>query len=380
MRTIRHARFIVLALLALSPFNAAPAFAQAMRFFRVSGPAASKTIAFRLDGTLVWTNAQAGTYTIQTVSSLPGGTNWVDYVQIPATNVVSTNLLLAFNPPTNMALVPAGEFQMGDSADHYVETDPVHTNYVSAIYLDNFPVTKALWDGVYQWAITNGYNFDNAGSGKALNHPVQTINWYDCVKWCNARSEQEGRVPAYYTDAGQTLVYRSGTNDLASAWVKWNAGYRLPTEAEWEKAARGGLSGKRFPSGDTISQSQANYFASPSDYSYDLSPQGYHPAFSSGLQPHTSPVGSFAANGYGLYDLAGNVSNWCWDWFGPYGSDPQSDPSGPDSGLLRVFRDGGWSDGAFYCRTAFRNGNNATYAANGLGFRTVLPLAQARHP
>ena len=124
---------------------------------------------------------------------------------------------------------------------------------------------------------------------------------YDAVKWCNARSEQEeGRVPAYYTSAAQTTVYRSGQTDVQTNWVKWSSGYRLPTEAEWEKAARGGLSGQRFPWGDTISESQANYYGDTAMYSYDLGPNGFNPVGQIGGWPYTSPAGYFGANGYGL--------------------------------------------------------------------------------
>ena len=278
-------------------------------------------------------------------------------------------------PPTGMALIPAGAFAMGDALDGLSDA-PVHTVNVSAFYMDKYAVTKALWDDVYGWAVTNGYSFDNAGSGKAANHPVQQVNWYDCVKWCNARSEKEGRVPAYYADAGQTVLYRSGQVNVSSSGVKWSSGYRLPTEAEWEKAARGGLSGQRFPWGNTISQGQANYYASSGSYSYDLSPQGYHPAYSGGGYPYTSPVGSFAANGYGLYDMAGNVWNWCWDWYGSYSGGTQSDPTGPSSGFDRVFRGGSWDNGASDCRAALRISDDPDGRNSYVGFRSVLPPGQ----
>ena len=90
--------------------------------------------------------------------------------------------------------------------------------------MDRYEVTKALWDQVYAWAIQHGYSFDNGGSGKAANHPVQTVNWYDVVKWCNARSEIEGMTPAYYTSPALTSVYRLGQVNVQNDGVKWNAG------------------------------------------------------------------------------------------------------------------------------------------------------------
>jgi formylglycine-generating enzyme required for sulfatase activity len=281
--------------------------------------------------------------------------------------------------PSGMALIPAGSFTMGDTLDGDAGSLPLRTNYVSAFYMDTNLVTYSLWQQVYQWATNNGYSFDDEGYGNAGNQPVIDIDWYDCVLWCNARSEMEGLTPCYYTDASRTKVYRSvdidGDIDLANNCVSWAAnGYRLPTEAEWEKAARGGLSGMRFPWGNTISESQANYYGCTNCFSYDLGPDGPNPVWGYS----TSPVGSFAPNGYGLYDMAGNVWEQCWDWSGNYSSTPGTDPHGPDSSPYgyRVYRggsyydDGGYGE-AFGCRCEYSLGYWPYWASDGRGFRSV---------
>lgn len=293
----------------------------------------------------------------------------------------STNVffrLSASDKPPGMALVPAGPFTMGDTLDGDSSAWPLHTVQVSAIYVDQFEVTKALWDEVLVWANTHGYDLGGIGSGKAANHPVYFVNWYDCVKWCNARSEREGRVPAYYTSAALTTVYRTGSVNVQNGWVKWSSGYRLPTEAEWEKAARGGASGQRFPwsGSNNITHSRANYSSSTS-YAYDTSPtRGYHPTFNDGVWPYTSPVGYFAPNGYGLYDMAGNLWEWCWDWYGNYAASPATDPRGPTSGSDRVFRGGSWHHTATYCRAALRYVDFPASWYSYIGFRSVLPPGQ----
>jgi formylglycine-generating enzyme required for sulfatase activity len=177
-------------------------------------------------------------------------------------------------------------------------------------------------------------------------------------------------TPCYYTDSGFTVVYKTGQ---VAPYVKWTAiGYRLPTEAEWEKAARGGASGHRFPWSDvdTINWSRANYYAYPSGYSYDVNPtSGPNPTFTTGGYPSTSPVGYFAANGYGLYDMAGNAWQWCWDYSGSYSSGSQTDPRGPDSSLYRVCRGGAFDRIAYGLRCAYRFTVGPAGPDPSLGFR-----------
>jgi formylglycine-generating enzyme len=277
-------------------------------------------------------------------------------------------------------LIPAGSFTMGDTLDGGMgDAVPVTNVYISAFYMDANLVSYSLWKNVYSYAINHGYSFAHAGSGKANNHPVFNVDWYDCVKWCNARSQQAGKTPVYYTDAGLTQIY---TNGEVAVYPNWSAkGYRLPTEAEWEKAARGGLSGQRFPWGNTISQSQANY-ESMKKYPYDLGPKGYNATYATGRFPFTSPVGSFAPNGYGLFDMAGNLWEWCWDWYATTYAGG-ANPIGPSSGSARTMRGGSWGKqkaggSGNSCRLAERlhGFGNPSMCTDYNGFRSVLPVGQ----
>jgi formylglycine-generating enzyme required for sulfatase activity len=282
------------------------------------------------------------------------------------------------------ALIPAGEFTMGDAldGDSYA---PQHKVNVSAFYMQKKEVTNAQWDEVRAWGLKNGYTDLPEGSmdgttsyNKGANHPVNSVQWWAVVKWCNAKSVKEGLIPAYYTDAAQTVVYQTGKLDLDNTMVKLSAnGYRLPTEAEWEKAARGGLSGKRFPWGDTISHDQANFKNSNIEI-YQNGTTGYHPTYMTGEEPYTSPVGSFAANGYGLYDMTGNVQEWCWDNNGNDGAYPsvmETDPRGATGGSLRAVRGGCPPAGANYCRVANRVFSDPSTSGNYFGFRIARSSA-----
>jgi formylglycine-generating enzyme len=277
--------------------------------------------------------------------------------------------------PTGMVLIPAGSNSgtnpLGAAESYYPGWYPqTYSLTVSAFYMDRHPVTKAQWDEVRSWGLANGYTDLAVGSwsggvnySKGSSHPVHFVRWYDCVKWCNARSQKEGRTPVYYTDVALTQIYKAG--QVLEPCVKAAAnGYRLPTDVQWEYAARGGVSSRRFPWGDTIDHSRANYYGALSSYAYDTGYAGYDTRYAVGGYPYTSPVDAFAPNGYGLYDMAGNVLEWCYDWYPGW------------VGSYRVFRGGSWHSLAYYCRVGFRDSYTPAFADYDLGFRAVLPPGQ----
>jgi formylglycine-generating enzyme required for sulfatase activity len=201
-------------------------------------------------------------------------------------NVTSAPIMVAVEMPA----IPAGVYRINNS-----NGATGHEVALTGFSIDQHEVPKSFWDEVYTWAIANGYTFTNEGIADGPSHPVHSINWYDCVKWANALSERDGHTPCYYTDDNCTQVYRTGEVDLTNYNVRWNVdGYRLPTESEWEVAARGGLEGSKYAWGEAPSSSKAN--------------------FDQSLHGSTLEVGSYSETGYGLFEIGGNLREWVWDW------------------------------------------------------------------
>ncbi len=265
-----------------------------------------------------------------------------------------------------MVPIPGGSFQMGDltEGDGYYNELPVHTVTLSPFEMAQYEVSYAEWMEVKIWAEANGYTFNMPGDmgsegyegTQDETHPVTDTEWYDAVLWCNALSEMEGHTLCYYTSGSQTTVYRSGRIDIENNWVDWDAnGYRLPTEAEWEYACRADTTTK-YNVGDTIDGNDANYWDSGDGYDNGTTPVGYYPA-----------------NDWGLYDMHGNVWEWCWDWYKDdyYSTSPLTDPKGLATGSRRVLRGGSWGNSAPYLRSANRDYFYPGSEFNIIGFRLV---------
>ncbi|MFO7937365.1 MAG: SUMF1/EgtB/PvdO family nonheme iron enzyme [Kiritimatiellia bacterium] len=287
----------------------------------------------------------------------------LSYIPAPESGSVTCSVAMCYRVVAEMGIamtqipggVNSGTNPLGSGESYESYYPETYALSVDSFYMDVTAVTKSQWDNVYNWAIANGYVFDNTGDSKADNHPVHSINWYDSVKWCNARSEKEGLSPCYTVDS---TVYRAGQFNPDCDFTE--SGYRLPATEEWEYAARGGLGSRRFPRGDTITHSIANY-SSSSNYDYDISPTlGYHPSYNDGVYPYTAPVASFDPNGYGLYDMDGNMMTWCWE---------------PQYTTARHIRGGAWNQLAEALRCGRISWNLADEAKNIIGLRAVRSIA-----
>lgn len=279
-----------------------------------------------------------------------------------ATTDITFNLKAKIIPKPNFISLVGGTFTLGNSS--LKESSPAHSVTLGDFKIANYEVTYKLWDDVYSWAVNNGYEFSNRGVKgrdgtykRTSIHPVTNISWYDAVKWCNAYSQKSGLTPCYYTDSALGTVYKSGIIKLSNDSVKWDAnGYRLPTEAEWEYAARnkGVRSGLEYSGSDTCGD--VGWYYNNSD-------------------DNTFSVGSKSANELDIFDMTGNVSEWCWDWYGEYtNASPytDADTKGPSSGEYRIVRGGSFLNLDSSSVTSYRFINILpNFKGANVGFRVV---------
>jgi len=274
------------------------------------------------------------------------------------------SILGEFDAPPGMVLIPGGT---NSGTDDPSPGAAAYTLTVTNFYMDRYEVRRSLWDSVRTWGAQHGYTDLPAGIAKGADHPVHSVTWYTAVKWCNARSEMEGLTPAYYTDSSRTsnAIYRTGTVPVETAWVRQDTGYRLPTLEEWEYAARGGTPSHRFSWSDaeTIQHTRANYVSSSTVFFDTSATRGHHPDYDTGARPYTSPVGSFTRNNYGLFDMTGNINEWCFDWLDFF--------NGPLGSIIG----GHWDGSAYICPVAFGDTLFLSSSANTVGFRTIRPNA-----
>jgi uncharacterized repeat protein (TIGR02543 family) len=254
-----------------------------------------------------------------------------------------------------MVYVSGGSFVMGQELGTAGSGNvtPTHTVTLTGFYMGKYEVTQSQYQSVMGSNPSSSYGVGN-------NYPVYYVSWYDAIVFCNKLSMAEGLTPAY-SISGSTNPSNWGSVPTSSnstwnsaAIVSGSTGYRLPTEAQWEYAAKGG--------------------ASPGAYTYSGSNTVGNVAwYSSNSSSRTHEVGTKEANGLGLYDMSGNVWEWCWDWYGSYSSSAQTDPVGASSGSDRVVRGGFWYNDASYVRSVSRSNGILNNRVEGIGIRLVRP-------
>lgn len=232
-------------------------------------------------------------------------------------------------PPSQLIFVQGGKFAMG--SNDWAATKPIHPVTLNSFYISPITITQEQWIKIMGTKLS---------SWNEPHSPATLVNWFQAVEYCNARSIKEELTPCY----------KGSGKEIICDWVA--NGYRLPTEAEWEFAARGGIfsHGYTYSGGNAI-DAVAWYTVNAANASH--------------------PVGTKAPNELGLYDMSGNIREFVWDISANYPTGDQTDPTGPATGVFRVRRGGGWWDTASACEVSARSGNTPTTSHQSIGFRVA---------
>jgi formylglycine-generating enzyme required for sulfatase activity len=324
---------------------------------------------------------------IASINKAESGTKTYSINAADASNGVITITAVFTHTIIDMARIPAGTFIMGSpvSEPNSYSDETQHSVTLSGFSMGKYQVTQAQWIAV----MGNGEDRTVNTYGKGSNYPAYYVNWYDAIVFCNKLSIKEGLNPVYSisgnTDPAVWITDNGGAIPTGNN-AAWNSvvmdmsknGYRLPTEAEWEYACRGSYINKAtetytkpfgISDGKIMVNGRANFDVS---YPYYEFGEEEDEDDMSGINlDMTTDVGSYAANNYGLYDMHGNVWEWCWDWYDKnyYSNSPANDPTGAVTGSNRVERGGGWATQGHKLRSAYRGAYDPYKRDNRIGFR-----------
>ena len=352
----------------------------------VTAPAAGRTPVTAITetaqytGTVSWSPAVTGTFAVSTTYTatitLTAKTGFTlqgvaaNFFTVAGTtsrsNPANSGIVTAAFPATGaqaslveMVPVPGGSFQLGKDLGTAATGDvtPLSNVTISGFYMGKYEVTQGQYQAVMGSNPASGY-------GAGDNYPVYYVSWYDALVFCNKLSRMEGLTPAY-SISGSTNPddWGSAPTSSNSTWnavtvVSGSTGYRLPTEAQWEYAAKGGNPQAAGWVGYTYAGSD-----NPAEVAW----------YNSNGGSTSKVVGTKAPNGLGIYDMSGNVWEWCWDWYGSYSSADKTDSTGASSGSNRVARGGNWHYSAEFVRSADRGSINPNYRSYLIGFRLARP-------
>jgi len=289
------------------------------------------------------TGAVSSVYAVQTSTNLAQTNGWrsVALVQLAWTNYLWVDTSSPANgqrfyravltAPASLVFIPAGTFRMGSPTNEVGRSTNEGPQTVVTLTKGFFMAQDLVTQSNYVSLV--GYNPSHFTSN--TNDPVDSVTWIQATNYCAIRTQRE----------------------LAAGLIPAGTQYRLPTEAEWEYACRAWTSTQFFYGDDPGYTNLTSY--------------AWYSANSGGS---TQPVGLKLSNPWGLYDMAGNVWEWCQDWYGPYPGGSTTDPQGPNSGTERMLRGGSWFNTANYCRSAQRDSGNPAGSNTNIGFRVVLAV------